>query len=79
MPNPLFLVRADNPGSVVAVACLNLIVALALVSFAVALALAVSVLTLLCEPAREAQPILNAERRPRRRRRATADEGGQAG
>ena len=40
-----------------AVACLNLFVALALVSVSVLLGLIVSIVALLCDRAREAQPI----------------------
>jgi hypothetical protein len=62
--NPLLLVGADNPGQGLAVAFLNLFVALALVSVALALGFAVSLLALLCDRAREAQPIrLKAARR----------------
>ena len=47
-----------------AVACLNLFVALALVSVSVLLGLIVSIVALLCDRARESQPIrLKLERR----------------
>ena len=57
MPGTLFLAGADNPGPALAVACLNLFVALALVSVSVLLGLIVSIVALLCDRAREAQPI----------------------
>jgi hypothetical protein len=60
----LFVAGADNPGPALAVACLNLLVALALVSVSLLLGLAVSVVALLCDRVREAQPIrLKLERR----------------
>jgi hypothetical protein len=57
MSGTLILAGADNPGPVLAVACLNLFVALALVSVSLLLGLAVSIVALLCDRAREAQPI----------------------
>jgi hypothetical protein len=64
MPGTLFLAGADNPGPALAVACLNLFVALALVSVSVLLGLIVSIVALLCDRARESQPIrLKLERR----------------
>ena len=67
MSGPLFLAGADNPGPALAVACLNLCVALALVSVSLLLGLLVAVAALLCDRAREAQPIrLKLERRAAR-------------
>ena len=64
MPGTLFLAGADNHGPALAVACLNLFVALALVSVSVLLGLIVSIVALLCDRARESQPIrLKLERR----------------
>ncbi len=64
MSGPLFLAGADNPGSALAIGCLNLSVALALVSVSLLLGLAVSIVALLCDRAREAHSVrLNLERR----------------
>jgi hypothetical protein len=64
MSGTFFWAGADNPGPALAVACLNLLVALALVSVSLLLGFAVSIAALLCDRAREAQPIrLKLERR----------------
>ena len=64
MSRILFLAGADNPGPALAVPCLNLFVALAPMSVSLLLGLAVSMVVLLCDRAREGQPIqLKLERR----------------
>ena len=64
MSRPLFLAGVDNPGPALAVACLNLFVALALVSVSLLLGLAVAIVALLCDRARDAQPVrLKLQRR----------------
>jgi hypothetical protein len=64
MSGTSFLARADNSGRALAVTCINRFVALALVSVSLLLGLAVSIVALLCDRARESQPIrLKLERR----------------
>jgi hypothetical protein len=57
-------VGADSPGPAMAVVCLNLCIALALVSVSLLLGLVVSMVALMYDRAREAQPVrLKFERR----------------